>query len=232
HQIENASSVRPLRPRLAVSHLASPRAVLDAAALDVLLELLHAFLDAAAKQAERVADVLRCALRLVGHEEANQRAVGPDRLEADGAGVRRIARDALPTDFLVRHLLGDLGIPLLVLAENLGVPAHVRVVELLDLFDAVHETWEFLKLRPLVVNGADGAVDFDRLFDALHVISPCYAPDKPKLLQVAFRRHALCISVLADTRTFDSNQCFPHKGHSAAAAAEWHTFFARCIRGT
>src|SRR6185503_9423849 len=94
-----------------------------------------------------------------------------------------------------------------------------------------HETWEFLKLRPLVVNGADGAVDFDRLFDALHVISPCYAPDKSRLLQVAFRRHALCISVLADTRTFDSNQCFPHKGHSAAAAAEWHTFFCALHSG-
>src|SRR6185503_21068111 len=59
----------------------------------------------------------------------------------------------------------------------------------------------------------------------LHVVSPCYASDKPTLLQVAFRRHALCISVLADTRTFeDSNQCLSAQGHSAAAAAEWRTF--------
>src|SRR5262245_1156352 len=43
-------------------------------------------------------------------------------------------------------------------------------------------------------------------------------------------RHALCISVLADTRTFeDSNQCLSASSHSAAAAAEWRTFWERAI---
>jgi hypothetical protein len=48
------------------------------------------------------------------------------------------------------------------------MPTHVSVIELLDLRDAIHEAWEFLKLRPLVVNHAEGAIDFDRLFDAFH----------------------------------------------------------------
>src|SRR5262245_38260515 len=44
-------------------------------------------------------------------------------------------------------------------------------------------------------------------------------------LRSAGTRYAL--SVLADTRTFeDSNQCLSANGHSAAAAAEWHTFIA------
>src|SRR5262245_31796834 len=42
------TSVRAPRLRLAVVHLAAPRAVLDAAALDVFFELLHTFLDAPA----------------------------------------------------------------------------------------------------------------------------------------------------------------------------------------
>jgi haloacetate dehalogenase len=49
------------------------------------------------------------------------------------------------------------------LGSFLGPPGQVRVVELPHLLHAVHATWEFLKLGPLVVNHAHAAVDLDRL---------------------------------------------------------------------
>src|SRR5678816_3429427 len=146
------SSVPPSRLGLAVAHFTTPRAILYATALDVFLELLHTLFDAPAHDSESVADVLGGALRLVRHDQADQRALGADRLEANGARVRRVAGDALPTNFLIGHLLRDFGVPFLVLTENIGMPAHMGVIELLNLGDAVHESWEFLKLRPLVVN--------------------------------------------------------------------------------
>src|SRR5688572_32803306 len=114
-------SMRLPRLRLAVVHRAAPSAVLDAAALDVLLELLDALFDAPAQEAERIADVLRGALRLVSHDQSDQRALGADRLETDCTRIRRVAGDALPADLLLGDLLRVRGIPFLVVADGICV---------------------------------------------------------------------------------------------------------------
>jgi len=69
---------------------------------------------------------------------------------------------------MIGHLLGDFGIPFLILAPDLRVPVHVRVVELPHFLDAGHEARELLELGPLVVDGAHRAADFDRLLDPFH----------------------------------------------------------------
>src|SRR5688572_8450544 len=74
-------------------HLAAPRAGGLVAVLDEFLEVLHRVLDPGAEDADRVGDVLHDPFRLVCHLEPEgvvenvADAVGPERLEADGAGV-------------------------------------------------------------------------------------------------------------------------------------------------
>ena len=74
-----------------------------------------------------------------------------DLLEDHAAGVV-VAVERTPGDDLVRALLGDLGVPLMALAADLGDPVEMRVVGLRDRLDALHEAWELLELRPLVVD--------------------------------------------------------------------------------
>src|SRR4051812_17116978 len=93
---------------LAAAHFAAPAAGLAAAFLDELLELLHRSLDAAAHEADCVADLLDGALRLVFHRQVDARAVRAERLEAHGTRVRRLGRGAAPGDALVGDLLDDL----------------------------------------------------------------------------------------------------------------------------
>src|SRR5688500_16483657 len=88
-------------------------------------------------------------------------------LEADRAGIER-APGAAPGDDLVGHLLGDLGVPFLVLAPDLGVPVQVGIVKLLYFLDAGHEARELPELRPLVVDGAHRAGDFNRFLNSCH----------------------------------------------------------------
>jgi hypothetical protein len=63
----------------------------------------------------------------------------------------------------------------LVLAGHLRRPVRMRVVELADLLDALHELGELLELRPLVVRGADGDLDVDGLLDVGHGMCSFFA---------------------------------------------------------
>jgi hypothetical protein len=86
-----------------------------------------------------------------------------------------LAVGVAPGDALVGPLLGDLGLPLVPRATERGDPAYMRVVELRDLLDAVHEARELLELGPLVVDRAQRRLDLDRLLDRRHLPPPSVA---------------------------------------------------------
>src|SRR6476646_2289551 len=88
-------------------------------------------------------------------------------MEGHNAGVL-LAAGRLPRNLLVSDLLGELGVPLLLLARDGRDPVEMGLVELLDLVDAVHEGGELLELRPLGVGGRNGNVDLNGLFDGWH----------------------------------------------------------------
>src|SRR5688572_5318424 len=80
------------------------------------------------------------------------------------------ASSARPGDALIGNLFGDLRLPLLFFSSNIGFPMQMPVVELLDLLHAFHEFRKLFKLRPLVISGPHGNIDFDRLFNDGHVV--------------------------------------------------------------
>src|SRR5688572_16001326 len=80
------------------------------------------------------------------------------------------AASARPGDALIGNLFGDLRLPLLFFSSNIGFPMQMLVVELLDLLHAFHEFRKLFKLRPLVISGPHGDIDFDRLFNDGHVV--------------------------------------------------------------
>src|SRR6185437_13353302 len=147
--------------------LAAPCAGRAAPAFDELLEVLHRLLHVVRHDAEGVAHLFDDGLRLVLHREANPGPVDADGLEAHLARVRR-AGGAAPRDDAVGLLPRDLRVPLLLLPRDRGTPVEVRGIELAHFLHAVHEAWEVLELRPLVVGGAHGHADLDRLLGSLH----------------------------------------------------------------
>src|SRR5919107_1120487 len=155
---------RPGRPRRAAPRrllvlLAAPGARLAAAALvEDLLEALEVALDLAVVEAERAADLLLQALRLPAHLDRDLGLAGVGRPERHLAGVG-LAVDRAPGDPLVRDLVGDLGVPLVRAAAEVGDPVQVPVVELLDPLHALHEARELLELSPLVVDRVDIVID-------------------------------------------------------------------------
>src|SRR5688572_13024462 len=153
--------------------LAAPRARLAAAALDELLEPLHIPLDARLHDAKRVTEVLQHAVGIVVELEHRLGTLVVQPMEGDDAGVPG-SGPAGPGDPLIRGLLGDLRIPLLELAGDLGLPVQPLVVELAHFLDAFHEAGELLELRPLVVRNANGHVHLDGLFDAGHGCPPSW----------------------------------------------------------
>src|SRR4051812_48019660 len=156
---------------LAVVDRTAPGARLLAAPFDELLEVGHAVLDARREDTERVAHAFHYALRVVGHHQAHLGAIGTERFEAHRARIRR-AGYALPGNAAIGFLLGDLRVPLLFLAPDVRAPVQVRIVELPHFLDAFHEVREILELRPLVVDGTHGAIDFDGLLNLFHGASP------------------------------------------------------------
>jgi uncharacterized protein (TIGR00730 family) len=144
----------------ALLDLAAPAARLGAAGLDELLEPLEVLLDLAAVRADRRAECLDHPLGLVLHLDGDLRGRVVDALEDDAAGVL-VTVDRAPGDHLVGALLGDLGVPFVPLAVDLGHPVQMCVVQLLDGLDALHEARELLELRPLVVRSRDWALDND-----------------------------------------------------------------------
>src|SRR5712691_5104439 len=147
--------------------LAAPRPGWAASLLDELLEAPEITLDVRIVRAEHVANALGDALRLPVHLELDSRLVLGERDETHDASVPR-SGDAPPADDLVGHLLGDLGVPLLDIAGDLRSPVQALVVELLDGFDALHESRELLELGPLVVHDPDRNVHFYGFLDRGH----------------------------------------------------------------
>ena len=92
-------------------------------------------------------------------------------MKGHDAGVGR-PRARPPGDAVVRNLLGDLGVPGLLLAADLRPPVEPLVVELAHLEYALHEAREVLELRPLVVRGPDRHFDVDGFFDGRHEDPP------------------------------------------------------------
>src|SRR5947209_240431 len=88
-------------------------------------------------------------------------------MEGNDAGVFRTGGRA-PGDALIGRLLGDLRIPLLLLAADLCAPVEPRVVKLLHLLDAFHELGEGFELGPLVVGRAYRHMNFYRFRYAAH----------------------------------------------------------------
>jgi hypothetical protein len=157
----------PRANSLALLDLAAPPTTLGAARFDQLLEALEVTPHTTAVGTERAAQRLDQALGLVLHDDGDACPALVDWLEHDRARVE-VAVKRLPSDALVRLLLPDLGVPLVALATDFGDPVDVRVVGLLDRFDALHELRELLELGPLVVRGGDWDVDLNRFFDACH----------------------------------------------------------------
>src|SRR5690242_3169043 len=112
-----------------VGHGAAPGTGLAAERLDELLETLEIALDAQADRADRVADVLHEALRVVVDLQHDARPGVAQTMERDDAGVLG-AGDAVPGDAHVGHLLIDLRFPRLVDAADLGAPQEPRVAQL------------------------------------------------------------------------------------------------------
>ena len=88
-------------------------------------------------------------------------------MERDDAGILRTV-DRRPGDPLIRELLGDARLPGPLLAGDARLPTEGRVVELLDLLDALHEHREAFELGPLVVRRPDRHGDIDRFHDLRH----------------------------------------------------------------
>src|SRR5688572_11751424 len=141
------------------AHVASPGAGFLTAILDEFAKTLHITFKASLDHTQHVGGVLHEAFRIVFHAQRDARAIRIHLLERHGAGVLR-PRRRTPGDLAIRNLLRDLGIPLAVHARDLGVPAKVRIVELLHFFYAFHELRERFELRPLVVDLGKRALYF------------------------------------------------------------------------
>src|SRR4029453_16551990 len=78
-----------------------------------------------------------------------------------------------PRDPLVRPLLGNLRLPLLLVASYVRPPAQPLIVELCHLLYALHEPRKLLELRPLIVGGSHWHLDIDGFLDSGHLTLLC-----------------------------------------------------------
>src|SRR5687767_2895091 len=124
-------------------HLAAPGAALAPARLDQALEALEVALHTALDEPELVARLLDETFGLHVELQHHARLVVTGAVERHHTRVLRPA-GALPGDALVRALLGDLGLPLALLAGDVCLPVQVGVVELADLRHTLHELRELL----------------------------------------------------------------------------------------
>src|SRR5437870_2286945 len=158
--------------RVPLSHVsaldfASPGAGRDAAGFNEFTEALEITLDPAGDDTERRSGVFHRAFRFIVETQHDARPAAIEGTEHHGAVIPR-ATGAAPRDPFVRQLLDDLGGPFLFLRADLRTPAEVRVVELIDLFHALHELRKGLELSPLVVCGGDGHLNVDGFLDRSH----------------------------------------------------------------
>src|SRR5438552_8096570 len=148
--------------------LATPCPGRCASLLDELLEATEISLNPGVVSPECITDALGHVLRIPVHLELDLRLARAERHEPHDAFVTRAGR-APPHDDLVRDLFGDLGVPLFDPAANSRAPMQALVVELLNFFDAIHESRELLELGPLVVPDPDRDVYIYGFLDCRHV---------------------------------------------------------------
>ena len=111
------------------------------------------------------------AVRLPGQRHFDPSSLGAERLEAN------FTRDALagfgaPRDDAIGLLPCDLRSPLMLLATDFGGPAEVRVVDLTDRLDVLHELRELFELRPLVVGRGHRDLDVNVFSHFSHFTTP------------------------------------------------------------
>src|SRR5689334_14287564 len=137
-QEEGAAGLPPCARLLLLGlvDLAAPGAGFAAALLDVGLEALQVALDGAGDEAELVADRFDNALRVVLKLERDLAAVLAQVVEGHDAGVGGAAGVA-PGDPLIGMLLGNPGVPLLLLAADAGAPVQPVVAHLAHFLDAL-----------------------------------------------------------------------------------------------
>ena len=156
-------------------HLSSPRTRWHALLLDELLEALQVTRSLMLGQAQLVSSLFHQAVRLGVQLQGHPRFVGSQLVERDHAGMLR-AFGGPPRNPLVRDLLGDFGIEFSRHASDRDLPVSVTVIDLTDLFHAVHEVRKGLELRPLAVRSTHGDVDVEALGDVVHVGHELFVP--------------------------------------------------------
>src|SRR5437879_4216121 len=118
--------------------LTAPRPGGGATRLDEALETFEIAAHATLEEAQCVPDLFARVARAVRELERDPCLAIAGGLKDHRPGVHR-AGNAAPRDVVVRDLIGDLGLPLLVLPGDVGAPAKPLLVQLHDLLDALHE---------------------------------------------------------------------------------------------
>src|SRR4051812_429330 len=156
---------------LPVMNFAAPAAGFAAPLLDELLEVLDRLIDFTRQYTYCIASLFHCGFGLVLHRKHNTRATCTDRLEANLAGIR-CSRNAAPRDDAVWHLLGIFTTPFLFLPRHGNTPVQMRIVRLHHFLHAIHETWKFFKLRPLVISCTHRHTNLKLLLNSFHLQLP------------------------------------------------------------
>ena len=82
--------------------------------------------------------------------------------EMHGAGGFHIPpRERPPGNHSPGVFVVNLGVPFQLLATDFRAPMQAFVIDLLHGFNSFHETRKLLELRPLIIDRAEGSVDFN-----------------------------------------------------------------------
>src|ERR1700730_6963591 len=147
--------------------LASPRAGFRAAFFDKVFETFKIAFDSMGDQAQHVASSLYCTFGLIVHLQHYASSGVIYAVESYHSSIYG-PTGTLPGDTFVRDLFSYLGIKLLVGSANIHSPLKMCSIGLEYLFNPLHETRKFFKLRPLVIGSIHGNINFDRLFCGRH----------------------------------------------------------------
>lgn len=167
--------------------LAAPGAGFAAASLDELLGAFEVALHAAVHHTQQIAELFDRTDWLVVDLDIETAGVVVDVMKGDDAGVA-VASRAMPGDAVIGVLLGNLGVPLLMLPGDGRDPVQALVIELTHFLDALHEHGELFELRPLIVSGSDRDVHINRL------VGLCHSWRSFRCVQSRRSRHPGCTS--------------------------------------
>src|SRR3954464_6930143 len=143
-------------------NLPAPSAGLPLPLLQEFLKTFEVSLDATSDDAEHIAEVFCRSFGFIVHFDMNLRSVGIDRPEVNDPDVPSAVR-AAPGNPFIGQLLENLSIPFFALPADFSNPMQSLIVQLLDIFHALHELWKVLKLGPLVINLLYRGIDINTL---------------------------------------------------------------------